>query len=1494
MTQIEIPDAPSRASSTAAVSASWADVEETFRNHIAHYAKHGGGENALRDLQAERAVSLQYSGRVVYELLQNALDRARRNVSVSFGAGRLIVGNDGQGLSVDPAFEYRNPKEGAARKDFNALCSLHSSNKDPDEALGNKGIGFRSVFGVARSVTIWSRCADGGWWGLELETERVPVEWGDSVLSDDVDATIRSLGARKRPSFHFPRPLRSADAPFPGAEELVTVVIVPVDDEEHQQQIAHEIGQLRKTRFQFIDLRRPGLRMELGVENRVARWPFVSNREFEELATEAKAASHAVATPRVTVAWVPAPHESPEEGITHATTIDAEPDDGLFYNYLPTRMRTGLPVDIHADFQLKADRDGMNLDPANPVGKYNVELLERAAADHVTQVFLEVERGRCRSDLWRLVSRPTKSHEAWERALADALFPDRKMERWVSLAERFFADARAEDACRAFWDATGAWLDALVRCSRGTQTWKKEARKLCETLAERKIPLIPVASETGSRLVPLPSKQDEHTRAERRVFYRERAPSAAMPQPLLALGRSVTAFDLGDFADPAYVDRYEATKVLRDLRQIPNDPADQDRTSPLSEQEQGALLAFAWDLLAERRDQQLASKHFAWRSVADGVDSQKLGRALSTLYLPVIGGGWEPARQLSEECVDVDKLARLMGVGQVDPTFLRALGVAPAGAVPLVEGPDVAGDEYSSAIYVVETLTSPPRLQAPGNRPAGILKPRFDLDPSLEAMLLSVGDLSPDHEVRTVIRRHPWLPSSMFRQNPELESLPERVAPDEVIVPSGDRAGGDRRTDFLAVPANSSDIDALRQLGALEGLDSDATRHSTVKLIHRVHQRCPVPARISASAAVQLAALYNLLVRQLPDGSELVPILLERCGELAWRNESEEAWLVRPEHRSELRRFFADLPLVAADYRSDMLARLDVREAKVKRAVRGDDARVQGALARIVHDKITSALPVLLAAAEQSRQTEVDIERVQSVWLGEPIRQVEDAWVEVSVVGPTKEAEPWRRYEYDDVFLLSDDTKKDPGVVLFDTKKGATQHPPLRRFGKALALQLVNNVALGGRFAEVLSALEDGRGTDPLEDFVRREHLEALRDQWARELATRLAPLSAEDGAELRERLARVCKQPDATLARWRIERSDLLPDLACETGAQLQIELEVNLKPELLALVPRVQLRHDAEQRWDSWLKHHGLALFGLLSDSPRGNEKPVKRRVGELQQFAESHFDHVHFDPSNILRSWVSRGDSGLDVCPENLEQELEEYGRTFEPVTTIMSFEEAGWSVPSGSLGSTQGGPEGKVDPADLMEQSEMLGAWGTLAEKELLDWVIRTTRPLLAGADADASRKLLLATLPKKSDTRKKVDAALKGNDLQAALHIAQLWSGAGFDILGLELDDDRRPIAVRYECKGLKNASKVTVHLSRRELAVAKEVREQGPGKWRLIGLKTSGQCVDLTSRIEPAFGDAVGPLHAAGLAADGMLLVIEGTREHRAKVPSISTESGKL
>src|SRR5690554_539857 len=86
------------------------DHPDTVAGHIAH----------------ERAVTNDYRGRVLYELLQNAVDRAEANIwiIVDPASRSLTVANDGKPFGA-------RARQNEPRSDLKALCSIDTSNKKP-------------------------------------------------------------------------------------------------------------------------------------------------------------------------------------------------------------------------------------------------------------------------------------------------------------------------------------------------------------------------------------------------------------------------------------------------------------------------------------------------------------------------------------------------------------------------------------------------------------------------------------------------------------------------------------------------------------------------------------------------------------------------------------------------------------------------------------------------------------------------------------------------------------------------------------------------------------------------------------------------------------------------------------------------------------------------------------------------------------------------------------------------------------------------------------------------------------------------------------------------------------------------------------------------------------------------------------------------------------------------------------------------------------------
>ncbi len=96
-------------------------------------------------------VAQEYRGRAVLELLQNAHDvlgggsHDRCQVSFVLNSSReqpeLLIANSGR--------PFR-------REDFSGICQLAQSPKNPNESVGNKGLGFRSVLELTTRPEVWS------------------------------------------------------------------------------------------------------------------------------------------------------------------------------------------------------------------------------------------------------------------------------------------------------------------------------------------------------------------------------------------------------------------------------------------------------------------------------------------------------------------------------------------------------------------------------------------------------------------------------------------------------------------------------------------------------------------------------------------------------------------------------------------------------------------------------------------------------------------------------------------------------------------------------------------------------------------------------------------------------------------------------------------------------------------------------------------------------------------------------------------------------------------------------------------------------------------------------------------------------------------------------------------------------------------------------------------------------------------------------------------
>ena len=179
----------------------------------------------------------QYTGRYPFELLQNANDAAR-----DAGArGRAHF------LLTETALIVADNGFGFGDKQVDAICSLGRSSKGPGEAVGHKGLGFKSVGEITDHPQITSA--------------RASFQFSSDRVRSAVSAILGPLpDGQKLPVYAFPFPIDPADFGPDAKEEarlrgdgFTTVIPLPFNDNVDRETVeAHLLENLHPRLLLFL------------------------------------------------------------------------------------------------------------------------------------------------------------------------------------------------------------------------------------------------------------------------------------------------------------------------------------------------------------------------------------------------------------------------------------------------------------------------------------------------------------------------------------------------------------------------------------------------------------------------------------------------------------------------------------------------------------------------------------------------------------------------------------------------------------------------------------------------------------------------------------------------------------------------------------------------------------------------------------------------------------------------------------------------------------------------------------------------------------------------------------------------------------------------------------------------------------------------------------------------------------------------------------------
>lgn len=358
-------------------------------------------EQLVADYRREHAITRDYEGREILELLQNASDAARTanepgRVYIELSSAGLVVANTGEPFTRG------------------GLMSLQTADLSPKRdrkrsLIGNKGLGFRSILNWSRQPIILSGSLQLAYSSTHAATVIEELASRAPEIAKAIEKEV-SAGNRPVPLLPFPMWLEnlvvSMDSNTHALLErcqllrnsgYVTAIGMPFDREESYQ---NALIQLRELQPEFLLFSEAICELTVCCDQLE---PTTWSREEENL--EWVVLNVAAGDVSSRTRWrlfkkcgeIPAELLHDEADHDVFSIVVALPEDGLakpanLYSFFPTSVQLPLPVLCHATLELEQNRKHLQQNEAN---KYILSAIANVVLE-IAQLISSVEENQWR------------------------------------------------------------------------------------------------------------------------------------------------------------------------------------------------------------------------------------------------------------------------------------------------------------------------------------------------------------------------------------------------------------------------------------------------------------------------------------------------------------------------------------------------------------------------------------------------------------------------------------------------------------------------------------------------------------------------------------------------------------------------------------------------------------------------------------------------------------------------------------------------------------------------------------------------------------------------------------------------------------------------------------------------------------------------------------------------------------------------------------------